>query len=657
MPKVKAQAHILPVMIGTAGHVDHGKTALVRNLTGCETDRLAEEKARGMSINLGFAACRFPGLRLAGVVDVPGHETFIRNMVAGAASMDIVLLVVAADDGIMPQTIEHMQIVKLLRTPRVLAVVTKIDLVDAELLELVKQDVADFLAHMGFAGAPVLGVSNETLDGLAAVREALDRMIADVRARAPSDRSFRMNIERAFSSKGYGTVVTGIPCAGAVHVGEEVELLPGGQKSGVRFIQSYQLEADQVEANVCGALNLRNIELAAVHRGMTVATAGSYQPTDAVVARLRNVSRDCTLKRRTEVRFHTGTAVVSAGLRLIDVDRLAPGREAFAQLVLQEPLVVAAGDRYIVRSPAPADTVGGGTVLAARGRTKLSWRSPHVADRLEQARRAAEAGDCFLSELLLGPSGILFHAELVRLTQRVPEAAARLIDAKQAAGELVPLGGGAWLVRARARETAAELKAVLRAYHEDNRHSLGMEAAQVVKVFGLETDSYSRLAEVVCAEDPDLVVRQDRLAVGAYRPILTQQQARLREKILAAVEAAGPRPPARGDLMRDIGVSEADMRVLCRVLAEERKVKVVRTNLLLYSLFDGFRAQLLGLFADRGVVDIGAFREATGVSRNMAEALLEAYDAEGITRRVANGRVRIGDPRPGAPADGGGGGG
>jgi len=646
MPKVRVKARILPVMIGTAGHVDHGKTALVRNLTGCETDRLAEEKQRGLSINLGFAACRFPGLRLAGVVDVPGHETFIRNMVAGAASMDIVMLVVAADDGVMPQTIEHMQIVKLLRTPKVLAVITKTDLVDAELLELVTQDVAEFLENLGFPDAPVLHVSNNTFEGLNDVRETLEKMIAGVKERQPSDKSFRMNIERAFSAKGYGTVVTGIPSAGHVHVGEELELLPPGKKSGIRFIQSYQLEAEQVEANVCGALNLRHIELANVTRGMTVATPGAYQATDSIVAILHNVNETYTLKRRTELQFHVGTAVMPAVCRLVDAEALEPGGEAIVQLTLSEPLVVAAGDRYIVRSPSPADTVGGGTVLSARGRMKLSWRSSFVRDRLEQARRAAIEEDLFATEILVGPSGIVAEDELLRLTQLVPEAARRLIRGREEAGEIVHLGDGAWLVRARQGEVTAILKAALRKYHEEFKHSVGMDAGQVCKVFGLGLGCYRRLANVLL-EDPELVERKERLALASFQPSITQHQMQLKDKILERVEAAGARPPARGDLMRDFGIVESDMRVLTRLLAEEKSVKLVRTNLLSYSLFNRFRDKLSELFADRDVVDITFFREATGVSRNMAEALLETYDAEGMTRRVANGRVLLRDPNEG----------
>lgn len=644
MPKIKVMARILPVMIGTAGHVDHGKTALIRNLTGCETDKLQEEKERGLSINLGFAACRFPGRRLAGVVDVPGHETFIRNMVAGAASMDIVMLVVAADDGVMPQTIEHMQIVKLLRTPKVLVVVTKTDLVEEDLLELVKDDVAGFMARLGFPDAPLLCVSNASFEGLNDVRETLEKMVADVQERLPSDRVFRMSIERAFSAKGYGTVVTGIPSSGAVHVGEDLELLPDGRKSGVRFIQSYQLQADQVEANVCGALNLRHIELDGVRRGMTVAVPGAYRPTEALVASLHNVNESHTLKRRSEVKFHTGTAVLTGTCRLVDRDELPPGEDAVVQITLAEPLVVAAGDRYIVRLPSPAATVGGGVVLSARGEQKLNARSAHVKARLDAARQAIEDGDLLAAELLVGPSGLIAESEVLRLTQQVPEAARRTLAAKEESGELERLGGGVWLVASRLEETAAAMKAALRAYHAEFPYSVGMDAIQVCRFLALDSAVFSQLTAALC-RDADLVLRHQRLALASFSPSITQQQKNLKEQVVARVRAAGPKPPARGDLMRDLGISEADMRILTRLLAEEKTVKVVRTNLLLYSYFSDFRDKLLGLFDQREVVDIAAFREATGVSRNMAESLLESYDSEGLTRRVTAGRVLIRDPR------------
>ena len=648
MPKIRLKTRILPVMIGTAGHVDHGKTALVKNLTGCETDHLAEEKKRGLSINLGFAACHFPGRRLAGVVDVPGHETFIRNMVAGAASMDIVMLVVAADDGVMPQTLEHMQIVKLLRTPRVLAVITKVDLVDADLVELVKQDLEEFLARMGFADAPIICASNNTLDGLAEIREVLGRMVeraGKTGDASASQRPFRMNVERAFTAKGYGTVVTGIPVSGHINVGDQVELLPSAKKSGIRFIQSYQIQAERVEASVCGALNLRHIDLENVRRGMTVAVPGVYRATTSVVVQLGNVSESYTLKRRTEVKLHAGTSVVQATCRLVDRERLEPGqdtsgRDAIAQIVLREPLVLAAGDRYILRSLSPVTTVGGGVVLSARGEARMSQRSARVRERLDLARRALAEGDFFMTEMLLGPSGILDISDLERFTQRVVENARMLIDEKAAAGDLIDLGAGGWLVSARRGEVAGIMKSTLGSYHDENPYSWGMEPTLVCKAFRLNSGSFPVLAEALCG-DPEIILRNGRLALASFSPNISQQQMQMWTKIVERVKAGGARPPARGDLMRDLGISEQDMRILVKLLVEEGTVKVVRSNLMLYSLFEEFRQELINLFGQKEIVTIADFRERTGVSRNMAEALLESYDAEGMTRRVETGRILI----------------
>ena len=386
---------------------------------------------------------------------------------------------------------------------------------------------------------------------------------------------------------------------------------------------------------------------------MTVALPGVYRATTSVVVQLGNVSESYTLKRRTEVKLHAGTSVVQATCRLVDRDRLEPGQDAsgqdasgqdvIAQIVLREPLVLAAGDRYILRSLSPVTTVGGGVVLSARGKARLNLKSPRVRERLDRARRALAEGDFFMTEVLLGPSGILEVDDLQRFTQRVVDSARTLIEEKTAAGDLVDLGAGGWLVSARRQEVADIMKSALRTYHEENPYSWGMEPTYACKAFGLSSGSFSALAEALC-EDPEIILRNGRLALASFSPNISNQQMQMWKKILGRVEAGGARPPARGDLMRDLGISEQDMRILVKLLVEEGTVKVVRSNLMLYSLFEEFRQELLDLFGQKEIVTIADFRERTDVSRNMAEALLESYDAEGMTRRVETGRILIKTP-------------
>ena len=643
VPVLKQQRRILPVIVGTAGHVDHGKTALVRNLTGCETDTLREEKQRQMTIDLGFAPCALSGGRLCGIIDVPGHEDFIRNMVAGASSMDIVMLVVAADDGVMPQTIEHLQIVKLLRMPKVLVVITKSDLVDADTLALARQEVAEFISTLGLPDAPIVCVSNRSLEGIQDVVEGLQGLVDSAEERAGSGEHFRMNVERSFSVKGHGTVVTGIPMTGRIRVGDRVELLPSGACSSVRAIQSYKIDAQSLEAHVCGAILLRDIDANEVRRGVTIAAPGVYEATASLIATVSNVSKSLRVKKNSELRFHCGTSVTNAVGRLIDCSELLPGQDAFMQLRLDEPIVLSAGDKYLLRVLSARATLGGGTVLSVRKNVKLKASSPIVMERLNAARRAVGDGDCLAAELLVGRSGIVEEGVLRRYSRLTTDAAEQWIEAKERQGEIINLGGDGWLVARRRREVNETVKAVLKRYHDRNLYAWGMEPAHVCRLLGLDRGSAATCAALV-SEDPGVVLRNGRLAISSFSPRISEKQMQLREQIVARVKADGVKPPARGDLMNELGIEEQDMRLLTRLLAEEGTVKVIRTNLLLRSLFDEFREKLLDLFKSHEVVDIESFRNATGVSRKIAQAVLETFDSEGVTRRVDNGRVLIRTP-------------
>ncbi|HOX08233.1 MAG TPA: selenocysteine-specific translation elongation factor [Planctomycetota bacterium] len=635
--KIETQRpEIFPVMVGTAGHVDHGKTALVEHLTGCNTDTLPEEKARGISIDLGFAPCRLSANRVAGLVDVPGHEDFIRNMVAGAASIDVLMLVVAADDGIMPQTDEHMRIVKLLRTPRVFAVITKTDLVDAARLGQVRSDLGAFLARAGFPDAPVLAASNKTFDGLAEVREKLREMVEGAR-REPDRRAFRMNVARVFSVKGYGTVVTGVPISGRLGVEEPLELLPAGKASSVRALQSYKFDADFAQAGACAALAVRGIEAAEVARGMTVAAPGVYRPTTTALAWVENASDALVLKRRAEVRFHSGTAAVLAKARLLDADELIPGASGFVHLELEAPVVLAAGDRFVVRSLTPVGTLGGGAVLSAEA-PGTRRTEPGLLERLAAARRQAEAGDLLGAELLAGPRAVLRREELVRLTQMPPAAAEPLIAAKEQSGELANLGGGGWLLRARLAEVLETARKALARDHAEHKYAWGMEPTRFCGLFGLPGSCFPRLAELLAAGG-QVAVRNGRMALAGWAPAISAAQMRLREAVLERLTAAGVNAPARGDLLKELRAGEPDLRLVLRLLVEEGLVAVLGSNLALRSVVDDCRKKLLELLARSPVVDLPAFRKATGLSRNLAVSVLEHFDGEGLTRRVDAGRV------------------
>jgi selenocysteine-specific elongation factor len=351
------------LILGTAGHIDHGKTSLVKALTGIDTDRLKEEKARGITIELGFAHLELPGEIRFGIVDVPGHEKFIRAMVAGVGGMDMVMLIIAADEGIMPQTREHLDILRLLGIKHGLVALTKQDMVDQEWLELVTEEVRDFVAGSFLEGAPIVPVSSRSGEGLDQLRTELARMAnsADAKRR---EGNFRLPVDRVFTVAGFGTVVTGTLLSGEIRVGDELELLPSSREGRVRGIQAHGAKTEQGIAGQRLAVNLQGIDLDQSHRGDVVAPRGVFRATRAVDVRLDYLaSAPRALKHRATLRLHSATYEVPAQVILLDRDTLQPGESAYAQLRLKEPALLLSGDSYILRISAPATTVGGGIVL------------------------------------------------------------------------------------------------------------------------------------------------------------------------------------------------------------------------------------------------------------------------------------------------------
>jgi len=377
----------LPLVVGTAGHVDHGKTSLIRALTGVDTDRLQEEKRRGMTIDLGFAPFRLPGGRLASVVDVPGHERFLKNMLAGVPGMDVVLLVVAADDGVMPQTREHLDILTLLGVREGIVVVTKIDLVDGELRELAIEDIREALTGTPFEHAPVESVSTVTGEGLEALLGRIEALTARM---APRDASgpVRLPVDRVFVKQGFGTVVTGTLQAGTLREGEVLSLWPGEEPVRVRGLQVHGGSRERAVAGQRVAVNLVGVERADLVRGAWIVTPGVFRAGHVLDVAMRILPDQAPLKHRTRVRVHHGTAEALGRVHLLEGESIAPGTEAIAQLLLEEPLVAAAGDRLVLRLYAPVRTVGGGEVLLPVSR-RARRRQTSVLGTLTRAR----AGD------------------------------------------------------------------------------------------------------------------------------------------------------------------------------------------------------------------------------------------------------------------------
>jgi len=647
-------SQVLHAIVGTAGHVDHGKTELVGRLTGFDTDRLPEEKKRGMSIDLGFAPYTMADGRVFGIVDVPGHKDFVRNMVAGAASVDVLMLVVAADDGIMPQTEEHMRIVSMLRTPRVMAVVTKIDLVPDDARDKLRQDVGQFLGRMGYAAAPVVLMSNRTGEGLDETKRTLELVVQEavtaLQQGEHGQRAFRMNIERVFTLKGHGTVVTGIPLSGEVRVDDTLDLLPTGQRTGVRSIQAYRRATQGASANACIAINLRDVPPDSVHRGMTLAALGFFSGTVDLLATLRNASDTSIIRHRAEVRLHAGTSATTASLGLLGANQLAPGEEGFVRVRLEEPVVLAVGDRFVVRSLSPAFTLGGGSVLST-GITRMRRSAAPLLAGLAQARTALERGELLATAIAAKIDPLLSHRELLRLTQLPEDLAAAAISRQQAEGAVVCLGED-WLVTARRSDLVGRLKLVLQHHHQSNKYAWGMQPRQVCKLLGIGPKSFTGLAQEIGRADEEIIVQHGALAIMGHRPALSDQQLRSKDELVRRVRMAQVSPPAQGDLKTALGLTQLEMNLLVRLLREEGVVTVLRSHIISSEVFNQCRDKLLKLFVGHSAVDIATFRNATGTSRRVAVEILEAFDQQALTRRTDGGRVLASEKpeRPGEAA-------
>src|SRR5579859_7757914 len=374
-------------VIGTAGHVDHGKSTLIRALTGIDPDRLQEEKERGMTIDLGFAWLRLPSGQEVSIVDVPGHERFVHNMLAGVGGIDIALLVIAADEGVMPQTREHVAILDLLGIASGVVALTKRDLVDDEWLELVQADVEEFLLPTTLRGVPIVPCSATTGAGLDALLAVIQDVLSRERTRRDSDRP-RLPIDRVFTVAGFGTVVTGTLIDGELRLGQELEVQPGGLRARVRGLQSHRKKLELVPAGTRTAVNLGGLAVEDLRRGQVLASPGILKPTRAVDARLRLIRDARPLRHNAQVTFHTGAAESLGKLSLLDRDELQPGEQAWVQVRLQEPVAVARGDLFILRLPSPSMTVGGGSVVEPHAR-RHRRRQASILQQLEVLSRGS----------------------------------------------------------------------------------------------------------------------------------------------------------------------------------------------------------------------------------------------------------------------------
>ncbi len=628
------------IMLGTAGHVDHGKTALVKLLTGCETDRLAAEKKRGLTIELGFAPCRMADERIVGIVDVPGHVDFIRNMVAGAHGVDVVILVVAADDGVMPQTREHLDILTLMGVRTGLIALTKIDLVDAELRTTVADDVRQFVGGTFLAGAPLCGISNITGEGFDEFFTALNGVVDGCEPRTDY-RPFRMWLERAFSMKGYGTVASGIPTSGSVSVGDRLTALPGGQAVRVRRLEVYGQSAELGRAGECVALNLADADPADLPRGAVLCGQDVFPAVSMVEAELSLLGHmPRGIKDYAEVHVHVGTGETMANVAMLEGETLMPGGRAMVQLRLANPLCIAAGDRFVVRYPMAGrlTTIGGGRVLDTsnvRLRRKRPWTLAALADRA-----AAIDDPLAWCELALRTAGAAMSAD--ELGRRAQMSAG---PARDAIAKLLATGAAArtpddelvhWDVVGDCAGCAVE---ALREFHQANPIRAGMDRAELLA----RVDAPAAVFELAIDKlliDGVLADSGGALGLAELSPKMSDADEQLCGKIESVLLATQLAAPSPAELAGELGESLTRVEEIIRVLTDRQAVVRLDRKVVLHAEVVARAGQVvLELFAKASGFSTMEFRDSLGVSRKYAVPLLDYFDSIKLTVRMGNRRT------------------
>ena len=621
-------------IVGTAGHIDHGKTALIGALTGESTDRLPEEQARGISIDLGFSHLEVGDLRL-GIVDVPGHEDFIRNMLAGATGIDVLLLVVAADEGVMPQTREHTAIAELLGVERAVVALTKTDLVDDDWLGLVHDDLAGFLAGTPFAGATVVPTSTTTGRGIEELGSALASTFQAPRG-TPDD-LFRMPVDRAFSVRGTGTVVTGTVWSGTLSAEEPVRLLPDGPECRVRGLQVHGSEVGSLHAGERGAIALVGVDRDDVVRGMTVIRGVGWEPSRRLTARLRVLpGPDWAVERQQRVRVHLGTAEVMARVFVLDQEALLPGDEGWVQLRLEAPLLARAGDRFVIRSYSPVTTIGGGVVAepAAPKRTRLHDRARAGLAAIVDpgSGPASAAGVAWILEEAAG--GGAPEAALPVRTGLPPDR----VEAALAGAGAVRIADR-WYARDTLADTRDSLTAAVEGFHEERPLRSGMEVEALRgSTSGTSADLVERALRDLIEED--ILVRvESRIARRGWSPRLSPTQRRVTEEIVHRLAEAGAEAP-RVPQLAPAGPHAGEVPDLVALLEEAGRVVRIEHDLFLdadvaHRIVEDVRHRLGGGEA----LAPGDFRDVVDVSRKHLMPLLAWLDRTGVTVRTASGRA------------------
>jgi selenocysteine-specific elongation factor len=628
------------VILGTAGHIDHGKTSLVKALTGVDTDRLKEEKERGITTELGFTFLDLPsGIRL-GIIDVPGHEKFVKHMVAGVWGIDLVALVIAADEGVMPQTREHLDICRLLSVKKGLVVLTKIDLLDRELLELIKEEVTEIVEDTFLKNAPILAVSSVTGEGIPQLVSALDLLSQEISERS-SGGLFRLPVDRVFTMKGFGTVVTGTMISGSLSLGETIQVLPSGLEGKVRNLQVYGRSVEKAVAGERAAVNLQGIETSAIERGDVLIRPNTLSPTRLIDAHLEYLpDAPRPLKHRTKQRFHVGTTLTNTSIFLLDRDELAPGETGYVQLRLERPVVVLPQDRFVIRGSSAIQTIGGGVILDGHPGKHKRFSPSVVADlslfkdgTREQALRQHIDHS--------GVAGITLE-ELLKRVEMSSSDVQSIIGKMAERGDLLVMdseklkviaNGSYQMLRGRALAQLGE-------FHQRFPMKSGLSKEELRTKLPPEVDV--KLFQILISElmqSKEVVLEKDKLRLPGHR-ISSIDAKGLAKRVEAAVLKRGLQPPSPKELSEEWSETEGEVRAIFEHLVHEGVLVRIKNEMYFHRVpFENLREELVAYLKNHREITTPQFKEMTKASRKYVIPLIEYFDQIKLTLRLGEKRV------------------
>ncbi|MDD2510585.1 MAG: selenocysteine-specific translation elongation factor [Syntrophomonas sp.] len=627
------------LIIGTAGHIDHGKTTLVRALTGVDTDRLKEEKQRGISIELGFAPFMLPGGQKAAIVDVPGHERFIRHMLAGAFGIDMVVFVIAADEGIMPQTREHLDIIELLGVNQGVVAITKKDLVDEEWLMLMEEEIKEYLAGTALKNSPMIAVSAISGEGIEQLLEEIEKMAAQVKEK-PVVGQARLPIDRVFTIAGFGTVVTGTLWSGQIKTGESLELMPVQRPVKVRSLQVHGAKVAEALAGQRVAVNLQGIEVAEIKRGYLLSTPDYLRPSYRVDTRLRLLSSSKrTLRNWNRIRFHLGTEEALGRVVLLDRDELQPGQESYAQIVMEKAVVCQKGDPFVIRYYSPVTTIGGGGIIDPHAPKQKRFRE-EVLDQLVM-KEEGSLYDLILQEMEAAEATFI-SADLARKTGHEEEQIKEELEQLLLDEKVGDLKNGEYMSNRGLKKINEEIRERLKEYHRQYPLRAGYPREEMRSRFFKSINTRSFNAIMKCLEDRGSINSQNnQLRLAGYSPEPGEKESHAIEKIRALMDKELFTPPSLEDLKQQLELNEENFgEVISYLLNQGLLIKLSGDIFFSTRAIEEGKKILEEHFSREKELSLATARDLFNTSRRYTLPLLEYYDKSRFTRRIGDIRVK-----------------